>query len=39
LRRAREVATAFADELLSPLDAKEQETLRRLLRKLVGLEP
>jgi DNA-binding MarR family transcriptional regulator len=38
LRRAREVAIAFADELLRPLDAKEQETLRRLLRKLAGLE-
>jgi DNA-binding MarR family transcriptional regulator len=38
LGRAREVAVAYADELLAPLDADEQETLRLLLRKLAGLE-
>jgi DNA-binding MarR family transcriptional regulator len=38
LGRARGVAVKFADELLAPLDAGEQETLRRLLRKLAGVE-
>ena len=37
LARAREVATKFADDLLAPLDAAEQETLRQLLRKLAGV--
>ncbi|MGH8574505.1 MAG: MarR family winged helix-turn-helix transcriptional regulator [Gammaproteobacteria bacterium] len=38
LERAREVATEMADDALSPLNAKERETLRRLLRKLAGVE-
>lgn len=38
LARARELANAYADELLEPLDAAERETLRRLLRKLAGVE-
>jgi DNA-binding MarR family transcriptional regulator len=37
LGRARRVATGIADEALAPLDAKERETLRRLLRKLAGV--
>ena len=39
LERARKVAIEMVDELFAPLDAKERETLRRLLRKLAGLEP
>jgi DNA-binding MarR family transcriptional regulator len=38
LRRAREVALRFADDLLAPLDSDERETLRVLLRKLAGVE-
>jgi DNA-binding MarR family transcriptional regulator len=38
LGRARDVAVKFADDLLAPLDADERETLRRLLRKLAGVE-
>ena len=38
LGRARKVAAEFAADLLAPLDAAEQETLRRLLRKLAGIE-
>jgi DNA-binding MarR family transcriptional regulator len=37
LGRAREVAIEFAEELLSPLDSDERETLRLLLRKLAGV--
>ena len=37
LERARKAAAGLADELFGPLDAKELETLRRLLRKLAGL--
>jgi DNA-binding MarR family transcriptional regulator len=38
LERARASAIDTAKELLAPLDAKEQETLRLLLRKLAGVE-
>jgi DNA-binding MarR family transcriptional regulator len=38
LGQARGVAATYAEELLAPLDAQERETLRRLLRKLAGLE-
>jgi DNA-binding MarR family transcriptional regulator len=38
LGEARGVAASYAEELLAPLDAGERETLRRLLRKLAGLE-
>jgi DNA-binding MarR family transcriptional regulator len=38
LGRAREAAIAMTDDLLSPLTERERETLRRLLRKLAGLE-
>jgi len=38
LGRARAAAVEFAEELLAPLDAAERETLRRLLRKLAGVE-
>jgi DNA-binding MarR family transcriptional regulator len=38
LARARESATKTAQHLLAPLDAGERETLRRLLRKLAGVE-
>ncbi len=38
LGRARESAASFAEKLLAPLDGKERETLRRLLRKLAGIE-
>jgi DNA-binding MarR family transcriptional regulator len=38
LARARKVAIGIADEALAPLDAKERETLRLLLRKLAGVE-
>jgi DNA-binding MarR family transcriptional regulator len=39
LERARGTAIAMAEELFAPLDAEEVETLRRLLRKLAGLDP
>jgi DNA-binding MarR family transcriptional regulator len=38
LRRAREVAMRVAREVFEPLDRAELETLRRLLRKLAGVE-
>jgi DNA-binding MarR family transcriptional regulator len=38
LQRAREVAIKMAQDVFSPLDAEELETLRRLLRKLAGVE-
>jgi DNA-binding MarR family transcriptional regulator len=38
LGRARRVAAEHADDLLTPLDADERETLRLLLRKLAGVE-
>jgi DNA-binding MarR family transcriptional regulator len=38
LGRAERVASDFADDLLAPLDADEQEKLRVLLRKLAGVE-
>ena len=38
LARAREVAARTAEEVLGPLDERERETLRGLLRKLAGLE-
>jgi DNA-binding MarR family transcriptional regulator len=37
LERARKVAMQMARELFEPLDARELETLRELLRKLAGL--
>jgi DNA-binding MarR family transcriptional regulator len=38
LRRAQGVALRMAQEVFAPLDARELETLRRLLRKLAGVE-
>jgi DNA-binding MarR family transcriptional regulator len=38
LERARKVAVATVDEVVAPLDGKERETLRRLLRKVAGVE-
>lgn len=38
LDRAREAASALAEELFAPLTERERETLRRLLRKLAGVE-
>jgi DNA-binding MarR family transcriptional regulator len=38
LERARESAVKMAQEVFAPLDADELETLRRLLRKLAGVE-
>ena len=38
LERAREAAMRTAQEVFAPLDEKEQETLRVLLRKLAGIE-
>src|SRR4029450_874965 len=38
LERVREVAMEMVGELFAPLNAQEQETLRRLLRKLAGVE-
>jgi DNA-binding MarR family transcriptional regulator len=37
LGRAREAAAGMVEDLLAPLDARERETLRRLLRKLAGV--
>ena len=39
LERARKVAENMAQEVFAPLDEDELETLRRLLRKLAGVEP
>jgi DNA-binding MarR family transcriptional regulator len=39
LKRARVAAMKTGQEILGPLDASEVEALRRLLRKLAGLEP
>ena len=38
LGRAREVARAVVEKVLAPLNQRERETLRRLLRKLAGVE-
>lgn len=38
LKRARAAAMRTAEELFAPLDAKERELLRELLRKLAGVE-
>ena len=38
LQKAREVAAEFAKRTFAPLTASEVETLRRLLRKLAGVE-
>ena len=38
LERARAAAMQTAKDVLKPLDADEVETLRRLLRKLAGVE-
>jgi DNA-binding MarR family transcriptional regulator len=38
LDRARAVAIATADDVLAPLSPPERDTLRRLLRKMAGLE-
>jgi DNA-binding MarR family transcriptional regulator len=38
LARAREAAIGVAERLFSPLSEREQETLRRLLRKLARVE-
>jgi DNA-binding MarR family transcriptional regulator len=38
LERARKVAMQVAKDVLAPLDDGERDTLRRLLRKLAGLE-
>src|SRR4051794_36790463 len=38
LQQAREVAIATAKQMFAPLSAAEVETLRRLLRKLAGVE-
>src|SRR3954447_18192063 len=38
LARARATAGKMADEVFSPLDADERETLRKLLRKLARVE-
>jgi DNA-binding MarR family transcriptional regulator len=38
LKRARGAAIKMAQEVFAPLDARELETLRRLLRKLAGVE-
>ncbi len=37
LQRARQVAIDLAEEVFAPLDERELETLRRLLRRLAGL--
>jgi DNA-binding MarR family transcriptional regulator len=38
LQRARTVAAGMAEEVFAPLDPRELETLRGLLRKLAGVE-
>jgi len=38
LQQARQVAIEMAKEMFAPLSAREVETLRRLLRKLAGVE-
>jgi DNA-binding MarR family transcriptional regulator len=38
LARARQAAIEMAQEVFAPLDARELEILRRLLRKLAGVE-
>jgi MarR family transcriptional regulator, lower aerobic nicotinate degradation pathway regulator len=38
LQRAREAAIKTGQEVFAPLDEQELETLRRLLRKLVGVK-
>jgi DNA-binding MarR family transcriptional regulator len=38
LERAREVAGRHTEELVEPLSVPERETLKRLLRKLAGLD-
>jgi DNA-binding MarR family transcriptional regulator len=38
LERARKAAIEMAQDVFAPLDADELETLRRLLRKLAGVE-
>jgi DNA-binding MarR family transcriptional regulator len=38
LRRARKLADSVATRELAPLDAGERDTLKRLLRKLAGVE-
>jgi DNA-binding MarR family transcriptional regulator len=38
LHRAQDAAIKMAQEMFAPLDARELETLRRLLRKLAGVE-
>jgi DNA-binding MarR family transcriptional regulator len=38
LLRARGAAMKMTEEVFAPLDARELETLRRLLRKLAGVE-
>ena len=38
LGRARKAAMATADDVLGPLTPDERDTLRRLLRKMAGLE-
>ncbi|MGH2978838.1 MAG: MarR family winged helix-turn-helix transcriptional regulator [Solirubrobacterales bacterium] len=39
LQRARGVAMKMAQDVFAPLEQGELETLRRLLRKLAGVEP
>ena len=39
LARAREVALGVVEKVLAPLTERERETLRRLLRKVAGVEP
>jgi DNA-binding MarR family transcriptional regulator len=38
LERAQTVANGVVEEILAPLDGSERDALRRLLRKLAGLE-
>jgi DNA-binding MarR family transcriptional regulator len=38
LERARATAAQTAERVLAPLDADQRETLRRLLRKLAGVD-